>query len=402
MKKKSEKVLLAIAFIVIGLTVAGGIYALLTTKENSALQMTAAITAITTPALPSPSVVKTTEATIISVGDIFLHQSNLDSALEPDKKTYNFNDAFSEVADYFQKADLSTAWLGGVMDKKGPYSGYPSFRSPAELVETLQNIGMDVVFRTNHTMDYGTKGLEKTSQILKENNISQVAAAATEEESKNIFIYEKDNLKIAFLGYTYGMNGLPIPKPWMINLIDLPKIKSDVEKAKEKSDFVVVALHFGTEYERFANKWQKGVAQQIADFGADMIIGSHPHVLHPTDMITAADGRKVFVAYGLGNFFCGQRKPYTDSGMILRYTIEKTEEGTKLKEAKYIPTWVAKYTEKGKIKFKILPSKEYLKLYEEGKAEFLSAENYKRLGETYQETLEHMDNPEIEFTEYEQ
>ena len=88
--------------------------------------------------------------------------------------------------------------------------------------------------------------------------------------------------------------------------------------------------------------------------------------------------------------------------MILRYTIEKTEEGTKLKEAKYIPTWVAKYTEKGKIKFKILPSKEYLKLYEEGKAEFLSAENYKRLGETYQETLEHMDNPEIEFTEYEQ
>ena len=134
MKKNFKKILLAIFFIAIGVAVVAGIYALLTAKENSALQMTATVMPITTPVPPNTPPIKTTEATIISVGDIFLHQSNLDSALEPDKKTYNFNDAFSEVADYFQKADLSTAWLGGVMDKKGPYSGYPSFISPPQLL----------------------------------------------------------------------------------------------------------------------------------------------------------------------------------------------------------------------------------------------------------------------------
>ena len=390
-----KKILLTITFIIIGFVATGSIYILLT-KAKTEPQ-----TIKITPPLPTPPIINKTEATIISVGDIFLHQSNLDSALEPDKKTYNFDDSFSPVVNYFQEADLSTAWLGGVISTKGPYKGYPLFRSPVELVETLKNIGLDVVFRTNHTMDDGIKGLETTTKILEENNINQIAGYATEEASQNTFIYQKDDLKIAFLGYIYGMNGLPIPKPWMINLIDLEKIKNDVEKAKEKSDFIVVALHFGTEYERYPNKWQKDIVQKIADFGADMIIGSHPHVLQTTEMITTTDGRKVFVAYGLGNFFCGQRKHYTDSGMILKYTIEKEGQETKLKEAKYIPTWVAKYIENGKYKFKILPSKEYLKLYEEGKANFLSLENYKHLQTTYKETLEHLNNPEIGFIETE-
>lgn len=388
--------LLIIVSIIFILAAAGSIYILLN-KKTAPLIASIAPSAI----LPNSTAMDKTEMIIVSVGDIFIHQSVLDSVFEIEKDIYNFNDAFSPVADYFKKADLATAWLGGVMDTKGPYKGYPLFKSPAELVETLKNIGLDAVFRTNHTLDYGEKGFKTTTQILEKYNINQIAAYTTEEASKNIFIYQKDNLKIAFLGYIYGMNGISIPKPWMINSINLEKIKNDVNRAKEKADFVVVALHFGTEYERYPNKMQKNIVKEIADFGADMIIGSHPHVIQPAEMITSTDGRKVFVAYGLGNFFCGQRQHYTDAGMILRYTVEKTGEETRLKEIKYIPTWVAKYRENGKYQFKILPSKKYLKLYEEDMADFLSLENYKRLRETYRETSEHLNKPEIGFTETE-
>jgi poly-gamma-glutamate synthesis protein (capsule biosynthesis protein) len=250
-------------------------------------------------------------------------------------------------------------------------------------------------------MDFGKSGLEKTTKILQERNINQIAAHATETDSKNIFIYQKGDLKIAILGYIYGMNGLPIPKPWMIDLIDLKKIKSDVAIAKTQADFVIVALHFGNEYERFPNKWQKSTVKQIADYGADMIIGSHPHVLQTVDMVTSTDGRPVFVAYGLGNFYCGQRMHYTDAGVILKYTIEKNNGVAKLKSFSFVPTWVAEYKDKGKTQYKILPSKQFIDLYQQGKASFLSTANSNRLKATYQETIKHLTNKKIGFFESE-
>ncbi|KKR08264.1 MAG: hypothetical protein UT32_C0002G0027 [Parcubacteria group bacterium GW2011_GWC2_39_14] len=346
-----------------------------------------------------PEITKT-EAVIVSVGDIFMHDNNLFAAYNKTTKKYNFDSVFSATNNYFKDADVSTTWLGAVYSPIGPYLGYPLFKSPVELIDTLQNIELDVAFRTNHTMDFGVKGLNETTQILKDHNINQVAAYDTEDSSKEIYVYKKDDLKISFLGYIYGMNGLPIKEPWMINLIDLEKIKNDIAKAKTQSDFVVVALHFGNEYQRFPSDWQKETAQQIADFGADMIIGSHPHVMQPADVITASDGRKVFVAYGLGNFYCGQREQFTDAGMVLRYTIEKTEGKTSLKDVAYVPTWVAQYKENGRTQFKVLPSKEYIKLYEEKKADFLSVANYNRLKQTYQETVKHLDNLRIGFVEY--
>lgn len=344
---------------------------------------------------------KKAEVTIISVGDIFLHTNNLFSALNSTTKTHSFDSVFLSVADYFENADLSTAWLGGVMDSNGPYMGYPMFRSPEALIDTLQGIGLDAVFKTNHAMDGGTKGLNTTTEILDKHDISQIAAYTSEESNKKLFIYQKDDLKIAYLGYIYGMNGLPIPEPWMINLIDLNKIQKDILEAKKQSDFVVAALHFGNEYERYPNKWQKETVQKIADYGADMIIGSHPHVIQPVEVVTSADGKKVYVAYSLGNFYCGQREHYTDTGVMLKYTIEKSKEGTKLKEIGYIPTWVAEYRENGKQQYQILPSKKFMDLYTQGRATFLSASNYSRLEQTYRETVEHLNNPDIGFIEAE-
>lgn len=390
-------------FGVIVILVVTGIFYLSTNKTIKAAEITkttSSLISLVEEKLTPVVKEKKTAAVIVSVGDIFMHDNNLNAAYDRTTKRYNFDSVFSATNNYFKDADVSTAWLGAVYSPTGPYSGYPLFKSPTELIDALQNIGLDVAFRTNHTMDFGTKGLNETTQILKDHNINQVAAYSSEEDSRNIYIYQKDDLKIAFLSYIYGMNGLPIPKPWMINLIDLKKIKADIVKAKTQTDFVVVALHFGTEYERNPNKWQKETVQQVADFGADMIIGSHPHVMQPADMISAKDGRKVFVAYGLGNFYCGQRAQYTDAGMILRYTIEKVDGRASLKDVSYIPTWVAQYKENGKTQFKVLPSKEYIKLYNEKQATFLSVANYNRLKQTYQETVKHLNNPAIGFVEY--
>ena len=340
-----------------------------------------------------------TDVHIVSVGDIFLHGNNLFAAYSADAKTYNFDSVFSPVADYFKNADLTTAWLGAVYDPKGPYLGYPLFKSPPALIDTLQNIGLNVAFRTNHTMDFGVKGLAMTTQILTEHNISQVAAAGTEESSKKIFVYQKNNLKIAFVGYIYGMNGLSIPEPWMINLIDLDKIKSDITEAKKQADFVVVALHFGNEYERLPSQSQKDTVQAIANSGADLIIASHAHVIQPIETVTTTDGRTIYVAYGLGNFYCGQRARYTDAGMILDYTIEKTDTGTVLKNISYTPTWVAEFKENGKTQYQILPAKKYIDLYQQGQASFLSASNFARLKQVYTDTVQHINKASIDFVE---
>lgn len=345
---------------------------------------------------------KSTEIEIVSVGDIFLHTNNLSAAYDSKMKIYKFDEIFAPVAEHFKDADLSTAWIGGVYEDNGPYAGYPLFRSPATLLDALQNIGLDIALRTNHTLDYGTKGFNTTSDQLQKRDISQIGAHTTEEDSQKIFYYEKDNFKIAVVGYIYGMNGITIPKPWMIELIDLEKIKKDIATAKKNADFVVVALHFGTEYERFPSKWQKSTVQTIADNGADFIIGSHPHVIQTVDQIKTKDGRNVFVAYGLGNFYCGQRFHYTDAGVILKYVVEKDAEGTRLKSVGYMPTWVAEYRANGKLQDKILPSKEYIGLYENKQAGFLSAANYGRLKQTYKETVEHLDKPAIGFTEFSQ
>ncbi len=333
---------------------------------------------------------------IISVGDIFIHKSILNSVYNAEDKSYDFNPCFKRIKPYLDLVDLGTAWFGGVLDTIGPYTGYPCFKTPGELAYTLKETGFDILFRTNHTLDYGVKGLKTTTKILKDTELVQVGAYVTEEESKEIYVFEKNGIKISFLSYTYGMNGMLIPKPWMVKLIDIEEIKKDIEKAKPLCDFVIVAHHFGIEYERFPNKEQKKMVKLIAEMGADMIIGSHPHVIQPVEIVEL-DNKKIFVAYSLGNFFCGQRKRYTDTGIMLKYSIAKDTNTTYLKEIGYIPTYVAKYKVGDSYKFEILPIEKSITLYQQDSIKYIGEKNYKRMLEALNETIDHIENPKIDF-----
>ncbi|MCX7994857.1 MAG: CapA family protein [candidate division WOR-3 bacterium] len=336
------------------------------------------------------------EVKIISVGDIFIHKSILNSVYDAKEKYHDFYPIFEKVKPYLHSVDLTTAWFGGALDTVGPYTGYPCFKTPGELAYALKDAGFDVLFRTNHTLDYGFKGLKTTAKILKDTGLVQIGAYVTEEESEQIYLFEKRGIRIAFLSYTYGTNGIPIPEPWMVKLIDIELIKKDIEKARPLCDFIIVALHLGMEYERYPNKQQKRIARKIAEIGADMIIGSHPHVLQPAEIIEV-ENRKIFVAYSLGNFFCGQRKKYTDTGIMLKYIIAKDNNHTYLKEVRYIPTYVAKYKTGDAYEFKILPIEKSIKLYLQDSLGYIGEKNYKRMISALKETVEHIENPGIDF-----
>lgn len=297
---------------------------------------------------------------ISSVGDIFLHESNIKTGKT--KTGYDFSFSFEDVAPVLRKSDITTCWLGAVYDTIGPYTGYPLFKSPAQLLTALKESGFDIMLRTNHTMDYYEDGLMSTTELMKKNNLIQLGAFITKEESKEIYIIKKDSLDIALLSYTYGLNGLMPKYSWEVAMIDTAKIGMEIKRAAELSDFVIVFLHYGTEYSREPDKFQKRIARFCAESGAGIIIGSHPHVIEPIETILTKDNRIVYSAYSLGNFFCGQRKRYTDCGMILSFYIEKSARTNFLAEVKsisYTPTYVNKYFENGDLKYKIILADEF-------------------------------------------
>jgi poly-gamma-glutamate synthesis protein (capsule biosynthesis protein) len=166
------------------------------------------------------------------------------------------------------------------------------------------------------------------------------------------------------LAYTYGTNGIPIPKgkDYLVSLIDEKKIVKDIAKArKQGADIIAISLHFGDEYQRQPNSEQKQLVEKLLKAGADIILGSHPHVVQPYKIFNfpGKNGktRKAVAIYSMGNFISGQNKKYTDLGVILQVNIRKTfpEKTTEITRIKTIPTWVHRYTQNNKTKYRVLP-----------------------------------------------
>lgn len=300
---------------------------------------------------------------IISVGDIFLHTSNIEDGKNIEQK-YSFDYVFEDVKEFLKSADITTCWFGGVVDTLPPFSGYPFFKSPLEILLSLKNSGFDILLRTNHVYDFGQEGLIRTNSFIDNLSLKQIGGYSSIDQSKKILMVQKGNIKVAFLSYTYGTNGLiPINK-WEVNLIDFNKIQNDIEKSKKVADFVVVFFHYGNEYERKESQFQKKVAYFASSKGADIIIGSHPHVVQPLDSFIFEDGKKVYTIYSLGNFYCGQREKYTNSGVVLKVILEKskrTKEKVKLSNIQFYPTYIIKNSNKKLQKYKVIFSKNFLK-----------------------------------------
>ncbi len=254
---------------------------------------------------PPPSV------QIVMVGDMLMHGRVMESGLKEDG-SYNFDHLFANVKDSIESADLALVnqetILGGT---ELGLSGYPAFNSPYELGDSLVDAGFDVILHaTNHTLDKGKKGVFNCMDFWDTNypEIAYLGINKTQEEQDtDIYIYEQDGIKIAILNYTYGTNGIPTPDgmPYIVNYLDEEKIISDLTYAEENADFTVVCPHWGTEYVLTATDSQKKWAKIFMENGADLVIGTHPHVIEPVEMLTDENGNEMLVYYSIGNFVNG-------------------------------------------------------------------------------------------------
>ncbi|WP_068676163.1 CapA family protein [Oceanobacillus sp. Castelsardo] len=289
----------------------------------------------------------TEEITISSIGDILIHSPVYQDA--KGKNGYDFVPMFDKVRPYLEDSTITVAnqetMIGG---EEIGLSSYPSFNSPQEVGDALKEIGVDVVtIANNHTLDRGEKAIQRAIEHWETIDMMYTGSYKDERDRENLRVYKtEEGVSVAFLSYTYGTNGIPIPegKDFLVNIINKEQIGNEIELAKNKADVVILSLHFGNEYERYPNDTQKDLVQFAADQGVHAVIGHHPHVLQPMEWVTGKDGNKVLVAYSLGNFLSNQQGLYKRIGGILQFTILKKTKGDhvniEVHAPKFIPTYV--------------------------------------------------------------
>lgn len=313
---------------------------------------------------------------LLAVGDIMVHQEQMDAVWNPATKTYDFHKFFPYVTPLFQQADWVIGNLETTMSgSQARYSGYPMFNSPESLGQTLKEVGFTAVTTANnHSMDRKEQGVLQTLKYLDQAGILHTGTFASAKEREEPLLLNKDGFTLALLSYTYGTNGIAIPKdkPYLVNLISPELMKQDIARAKEKgADLVAVALHFGVEYQRLPNAEQIKTAELCLTYGADLILGAHPHVVQPYEWktVTREDGtqHKGLITYSLGNFVSAQRWDYKDVGAILKLTLHKDESGkASIEQAEMLPTYVHFFRKNNKRNYVVYPVAETLEGLQRG------------------------------------
>lgn len=247
------------------------------------------------------------EVTLIMVGDMLMHTPINETGVKEDG-SIDFSHLFTHTKDMIEEADIAIVnqevILGG--EELG-ISGYPAFNTYYEFGDDLVDVGFDVVLHaTNHALDKGKKGIMNCLSYWEENHpeIGVLGIQDSQEEQNEIYVQEINGIGIAILNYTYGTNGIPLPEdmPYAVNLMDKEKMAKDITKAKEVSDFVVVCPHWGTEYVLEATDYQENYAEFMLEQGVDLVLGTHPHVIEPVEMMQDEEGNEMLVYYSLGNY----------------------------------------------------------------------------------------------------
>ena len=327
--------------------------------------------------------------TLTSLGDTLCHNTQYWDAYNSKTDEYDFSYVYEDIKNYTLSSDITIGSLETTFaGKEKGYSNYPTFNTPDSLATALKDIGVDVVsLAGNHALDYGYTGLCRTIDVFNNIGLSHLGTYKTAEDQEKILIKDVKGVKIAFINYTYGTNGIPLPsgKDFCVNLIDKDFIKKQINEAKEQNvDMIVACMHWGTEYRTTANSEQKDLANFLFENGVDVILGNHPHVLEPMEKktITLQDGttKDVFVVYALGNFTADQRDEITRDSAILNLTITKNSDSKiSIDKVNYVPIYMYKNTNVSTHKFKILDIEKTIKDYEEGKNTSINSTVYNNL-----------------------
>ena len=340
--------------------------------------------------------IKETYATVISTGDIMVHSTQLDGA-KTQSGEYDFSAFFKEAEPYFKAADLAVANLevtfGGT--ESGQYSGYPVFNTPDSLADTIKASGLNfLITANNHAYDTGLYGLKRTAQVLKQRGIEFIGTRETADDL-NFAVKEINGIKIGIANFTYETSGKTAGRKYLngaiiaeeandlINSFSYDRIDEFYttsanmisEMKQSGADYIVFYMHWGNEYKLSPDTWQKTIAQKLSNLGVNMIIGSHPHVIEPVELIRSEDGESTTVCiYSVGNCVSNQRQEimdscpsgHTEDGVLFSFTLKKDKDGVTLNSLDLIPTWVNKYKGGSGYQYTIYP----LESAEDGSAKY--------------------------------
>jgi poly-gamma-glutamate capsule biosynthesis protein CapA/YwtB (metallophosphatase superfamily) len=327
-----------------------------------------------------------TELVISAVGDVMMPVTIQASAA---RNRSGYELVFGKVSADLSGADITFANLETPVDQTKAISGYPKFNARPELLKALKKSGVTIVsIANNHALDAGSGGLARTIDNLDAAGLLFVGAGRTKAEAAEIKYVKARGLTVAFLAYTYSTNQSLRQKTPMtpgVNILapgseqDLGRAVTNVREARRRADIVVVSLHWGEEYAKVPTPWQRKVASELVEAGADVILGHHPHVLQPIESHAAKDGRAALVAFSLGNFISTQNAGITfenkdvvtalrGDGIILNVTAVKEGGRTRIDHAEFSPIWTLReLTGKGPLYRPVNMMKEIARIEEMGR-----------------------------------
>ena len=318
---------------------------------------------------------------IVGIGDTLCHSQNFKDAYDSSTGNYDFSPMFKNVTKYFDNATIAVGNLETTLaGADRGYSGYPCFNSPEELARDLKEMGIDILTTANnHCLDTGYTGLVSTLDTLDKYGVLHTGTSRSIEEQNTILYQDLNGIKTAFLCYTYGTNGIPVPsgREYSVNLIDKTFIKEQLDKAKEEgAELICVSMHWGAEYRLKPTAEQEDLAEFLIKNGADIILGNHAHVPEPMEMkeVTLDDGttREGFVIYSMGNFFSAQTQNYTRDTLILNVEVRKDGETGKISidKATYTPVYVYDNGTSAKDRYELLDIEKIISDYEAGNSNY--------------------------------
>ena len=362
-------------------------------KPTDPIQTTTAptTTAPTTvpPTTTEPPIVKESSFTLSAVGDMLMHMPVVNSGYYANTNSYNLDTIFTYFTDHVQSADFAVGNLETTLagtDNGYNYSGYPQFNCPDAIIDSMKTAGFDLVLTANnHSYDTRGVGLKRTLEVIRDRELGYLGTKV-EADDPNFLVVERNGIKLGLACYTYEDNSDPAIKAPnyitmsaehapLINTFDYTNLNlfydelsdSMAQADQQGADAFVLFIHWGYEYQTTQHSIQSQIAQSLCDIGVDVIVGGHPHVVQPVELLTSTtdETQKTVCLYSMGHAVSNQRRQnmnlntgHTEDGVMFSVTFSRYSDGTVILEsAECLPTWVNLHynTETAHNEYNILP-----------------------------------------------